>query len=54
MQIVKIGFYLLITGYLLWNCGDLSVSEEYRQVPINYSIFSMFIDLYNSAREHVA
>lgn len=54
MQIVKIGFYLLITGYLLWNCGDLSVSEEYRQVPINYSIFSMFIDLRNSAREHVA
>ena len=41
-------------GYLLWNCGDLSVSEEYRQVPISYSIFSMFIDLYNFAREHVA
>ena len=33
---------------------ELSVSEEYRQVPISYSVFSMFIDLYNFAREHVA
>ena len=39
---------------MLWNYGDLSVSEEYRQVLISYSIFSMFIDLYNFAREHVA
>ena len=34
--------------------GTCLFREEYRQVLISYSIFSMFIDLYNSAREHVA
>ena len=36
----------------LW--GLVCFWEEYRQVLISYSIFSMFIELYNSAREHVA
>ncbi len=36
----------------LW--GLVCFREEYRQVLISYSIFSMFIELYNSAREHVA
>ena len=34
--------------------GTCLFREEYRQVLISYSIFSMVIDLYNSAREHVA